>query len=100
MITATGARHARREAGREAAQHRTGERRQRVGLVGRGRLEHGVDAALLPHEALGLETKREDHGNLALRRAIRCLSGRVIGHNMTIVINGRALARGPGAGTM
>ena len=65
-----------------------------------GRLEHGVDAALLPHESLGLEAEREDHRNLALGRAIQCLYGRVIGHNMTIVINGRALARSRGAGTM
>ena len=59
-----------------------------------------VDAALLANEALGLEAEREDDGNLALCRAIRCLHGRVIGHNMTIVINGRALVRSRGAGTM
>jgi hypothetical protein len=73
---------------------------EHVRLRGRGHLDEGVDPALAPDEALRFEAERQDHRNLALGRAIRCLSGRVIGHNMTRVINRRALVRTPGAGTM
>ena len=65
-----------------------------------GRLEHGVDPPLGADEALGLEAERQDHRAWTLGRAIRCLSVRVSGHNMNIVINGHALVRKPGAGTM
>jgi len=65
---------------------------QEMGHAGRGEEQRGGQ----PHEAAA----HHEHGNLALGRAIRCLYGRVIGHNMTIVINGRALVRSRGAGTM
>ena len=73
---------------------------EHVGLLGGGRLEHRVDPPLAADEALGLEPEGEDHRRCALGGPIRCLSLRVIGHNMNIVINRQALVRTPGAGTM
>ena len=74
---------------------------QHVGLVGRRDLEHGVDPALAADEAFGLQTERQDDGEwtIACDRS-DAWPDRVSGHYMNIVINGCALVRTPGAGTM
>ena len=73
---------------------------EHIGVRGGRRFEHRVDPALPADEALGLEPEREDHGRLRLGGPIRCLSLRVPGHNLNIVIPTGALVRSPGAGTM
>ena len=64
------------------------------------RLEERVDPALGVDAALRPQAEHEDHRRLMLAGPIRCLSVRVIGHNLTIVTHRRALVRSPGAGTM